>query len=163
MTSPPLSPSAERVRDAAARLGLAITIREMPQSTRTADEAASACGCRIGQIVKSLVFAGADSGEPHLLLVSGQNRVDEAGVAASVGEPLVRPGAAQVRAWTGFAIGGIPPFGHERPMGTFLDHDLLAFDEVWAAAGTPNTVFAIDPRELARATGATIIAMTQQE
>jgi prolyl-tRNA editing enzyme YbaK/EbsC (Cys-tRNA(Pro) deacylase) len=160
MTSPPPSPSAERVRDAAARLGLAIAIREMPQSTRTADEAASACGCRIGQIVKSLVFAGEASGEPHLLLVSGENRVDEAGVAASIGEALVRPGAAQVRAWTGFAIGGIPPFGHERPMKTFLDRDLLAFDVVWAAAGTPNAVFAIDPRELARATGAAIIPMT---
>ncbi len=161
MTSPPLSPSAERVRDAAARLGLAIAIREMPQSTRTADEAASACGCSIGQIVKSLVFAGGASGEPHLLLVSGKNRVDEAGVAASIGESLVRPGAAQVRAWTGFAIGGIPPFGHERPMKTFLDRDLLAFDEVWAAAGTPNAVFEINPRELARATGATIIALAQ--
>lgn len=156
----PLPPSAERVREAGVRLGLAVAIREMPQSTRTAAEAAAACGCGTAQIVKSLVFAGAVSGEPYLLLVSGRNRVDEAGVAAAVGEALARPDAAQVRAWTGFAIGGIPPFGHDRPMRTFIDRDLLAFDTVWAAAGTPNAVFPADPQALAAATRATAIGMT---
>ena len=156
----PLPPSAERVRAAALRLGLSVAIREMPQSTRTAEEAAAACGCSVAQIVKSLVFAGATSGEPCLLLVSGRNRVDQAGVAAAIGEALVRPDAAQVRAWTGFAIGGIPPFGHDRSLRTYLDCDLLAFETVWAAAGTPHAVFAADPRALAAATGARTIRMT---
>jgi prolyl-tRNA editing enzyme YbaK/EbsC (Cys-tRNA(Pro) deacylase) len=159
----PLPPSAERVREAAARLGLAVSIREMPQSTRTAEEAAAACGCRVGQIVKSLVFAGAASGEPYLLLVSGQNRVDQAGVAAAIGEVLDRPDAARVRAWTGFSIGGIPPFGHDQPMRTFIDRDLLTYDTVWAAAGTPSAVFAADPRALAAATDAVTIRMTARE
>jgi prolyl-tRNA editing enzyme YbaK/EbsC (Cys-tRNA(Pro) deacylase) len=159
----PLPPSSERVREAAARLGLAVSIREMPQSTRTAEEAAAACGCRVGQIVKSLVFAGAASGEPYLLLVSGQNRVDQAGVATAIGEVLDRPDAARVRAWTGFSIGGIPPFGHDQPMRTFIDRDLLTYDTVWAAAGTPSAVFAADPRALAAATDAVTIRMTARE
>jgi prolyl-tRNA editing enzyme YbaK/EbsC (Cys-tRNA(Pro) deacylase) len=135
----------------------------MPQSTRTAEEAAAACGCRVGQIVKSLVFAGAASGEPYLLLVSGQNRVDQAGVATAIGEVLDRPDAARVRAWTGFSIGGIPPFGHDQPMRTFIDRDLLTYDTVWAAAGTPSAVFAADPRALAAATDAVTIRMTARE
>ncbi len=159
----PLPPSAERVREAAARLGLAVSIREMPQSTRTAEEAAAACSCRVGQIVKSLVFAGAASGEPYLLLVSGPNRVDQAGVATAIGEVLDRPDAARVRAWTGFSIGGIPPFGHDQPMRTFIDRDLLTYDTVWAAAGTPNAIFAADPRALAAATDAVTIRMTARE
>ena len=150
------------MQDAADALGLAIEIREMPQSTRTADEAAAACGCTVGQIVKSLVFAGATSGEPVLLLVSGANRVDQNAVAAVVGEALARPDAAQVRAWTGFAIGGIPPFGHATPLRTFLDRDLLAFPRVWAAAGTPNAVFDVDPQALARATAAQMVAVTER-
>jgi prolyl-tRNA editing enzyme YbaK/EbsC (Cys-tRNA(Pro) deacylase) len=159
----PLPPSAEGVRVAAARLGIAVSIREMPQSTRTAEEAAAACGCRVGQIVKSLVFAGAASGEPYLLLVSGQNRVDQAGVATAIGEVLDRPDAARVRAWTGFSIGGIPPFGHDQPMRTFIDRDLLTYDMVWAAAGTPSAVFAADPRALAAATDAVTIRITARE
>jgi prolyl-tRNA editing enzyme YbaK/EbsC (Cys-tRNA(Pro) deacylase) len=107
----PLPSSAQKVQDIARRLNLAIAVREMPQSTRTAEEAAAACGCAVGQIVKSLVFEGSASGQPYLLLVSGANRVDQDGVAATVGETLLRPDAARVRGWTGFAIGGIPPFG----------------------------------------------------
>jgi prolyl-tRNA editing enzyme YbaK/EbsC (Cys-tRNA(Pro) deacylase) len=156
----PVSPSLQKVQRTADSLGLSITVREMPQSTRTADEAATACGCSVGQIVKSLVFAGAESGTPFLLLVSGANRVDQAGVAGVLGEPLVRPDAAQVRDWTGFVIGGIPPFGHETPLRTFIDRDLLAHAEVWAAAGTPNAVFSVDPRALAEAVRATTIAVT---
>lgn len=158
MTSP-LPPSAQKVHDAALALGLAIVIREMPQSTRTAEEAAAACGCAVEQIVKSLVFAGAASGRPYLLLVSGRNRVDQQGVEAILGEGLVRPDATQVRAWTGFAIGGIPPFGHEVKLATAMDRDLLAHPTVWAAAGTPRAVFEVSPQALARATEATIIAV----
>ena len=126
MSGAPLAPSAARVQAAAERLGLTIAVREMPASTRTAEEAAVACGCDLAQIVKSLVFAGRDSGRPYLLLVSGKNRVDEARVAAVVGEPLTRPKADAVRAWTGYAIGGIPPFGHDAELPTFVDEDLLA-------------------------------------
>lgn len=151
-----LPSSTQRVLDAASVLGLAITIREMAQSTRTAEEAAAACGCDLGQIVKSLVFAGATSGKPYLLLVSGRNRVDQAGVESTLGEGLVRPDVRQVRDWTGFAIGGIPPFGHAAPLRTVMDRDLLAYATVWAAAGTPNTVFEVEPSALARATGASI-------
>ena len=98
----------------------------MTAPTRTAEEAASACGVTVGQIVKSLVFSGADSGKPYLLLVSGANRVNEKGVAAHLGEKLKRPDADAVRALTGYAIGGIPPFGHATPLATYMDRDLLA-------------------------------------
>ncbi|MGO4707282.1 YbaK/EbsC family protein [Microvirga sp. 2MCAF38] len=152
-----LPPAAQRVHDAAQGLGLAITIREMPQSTRTAEEAAAACDCHVGQIVKSLVFQGQDSGKPYLLLVSGSNRVDQSGVAKVIGEALTRPDANAVRAWTGFAIGGIPPFAHETALATFMDEDLLPFEIVWAAAGTPNAVFSVAPKNLSQAIGAKVI------
>jgi prolyl-tRNA editing enzyme YbaK/EbsC (Cys-tRNA(Pro) deacylase) len=155
-----LPASAQRVQDAAAHLGLEIAVREMPASTRTAEEAAAACGVTVGQIVKSLVFAGANSGTCYLLLVSGANRVNETTVAATLGEPIVRPDAAKVRATTGYAIGGIPPFGHDQAMPTFFDADLLSYDVVWAAAGTPRAVFAADPARLKDAVAGTVIKMT---
>jgi prolyl-tRNA editing enzyme YbaK/EbsC (Cys-tRNA(Pro) deacylase) len=157
LTDPTLPPSSRKVQEAAERLGLATTVRVMAQPTRTAEEAAAACGCAVVQIVKSLVFQGRTSGSPHLLLVSGKNRVDEDGVAQRVGEALKRPDAAAVRDWTGYAIGGIPPFGHARDLPTWIDEDLLAFDTVWAAAGTPFAVFSVDPKALAAATGAKVI------
>lgn len=148
-----------RVRKAAEALGLAIDPRIMPAETRSAEDAARACGCTVGRIVKSLVFRGVESGQPVLLLVSGANRVDEKVASGLVGEPIVRPDAAFVRAETGFAIGGIPPFGHARPLTTYIDRDLIVHQTVWAAAGTPNAVFEIDPCRLAAATGAVIVAM----
>jgi prolyl-tRNA editing enzyme YbaK/EbsC (Cys-tRNA(Pro) deacylase) len=159
-TTTALPPSALKVRQAADRLVLDITIREMPQSTRTAEEAAAACGCDVAQIVKSLVFAGKASGRPYLLLVSGKNRVNEKAVAAIIGEALTRPDAQKVRDWTGFAIGGIPPFGHAIELPVFVDEELLAFDVVWAAAGTPFAVFAVEPQALARAVRARTIRVT---
>jgi prolyl-tRNA editing enzyme YbaK/EbsC (Cys-tRNA(Pro) deacylase) len=155
-----LPPSAVKVRDAAERLGLSVAIRAMPQSTRTAEEAAAACGCEVGQIVKSLVFAGKTSGAPYLLLVSGRNRVAEEAVGDLVGEALRRPNAQAVRDWTGFAIGGIPPFGHAAAMPVFVDEDLLGYDRVWAAAGTPFAVFAVEPKALASALAAKVIRVT---
>jgi prolyl-tRNA editing enzyme YbaK/EbsC (Cys-tRNA(Pro) deacylase) len=149
-----LPDSARRVAAAAEALGLVIEVREMPQSTRTAADAAIACGCAVAQIVKSLIFRGAESNAPILLLVSGQNRVDERLVAETIGEALARADAAFVRAATGFAIGGVPPLGHASSLATFVDEHLLTFDVVWAAAGTPSTVFSVDPQALARATGA---------
>jgi prolyl-tRNA editing enzyme YbaK/EbsC (Cys-tRNA(Pro) deacylase) len=152
--------SAARVQAAADALRIPIRVREMPAATRTAEEAAAACGCPVAAIVKSLVFLGADSDRPYLLLVSGRNRVDETGVAAQLGEALKRPDAAAVRALTGYAIGGIPPFGHTSPIATFIDPDLLGFDEVWAAAGTPHAVFAVAPALLMERTGAQVLRMT---
>jgi prolyl-tRNA editing enzyme YbaK/EbsC (Cys-tRNA(Pro) deacylase) len=153
----PLPESARRVEAAAAALGLKIEIRDMPQSTRTAADAAVACGCAVAQIVKSLIFRGVESNAPILLLVSGQNRVDEPLAGQAIGEPLARADAVFVRGATGFAIGGIPPFGHASAIATYIDEHLLTFDVVWAAAGTPSTVFSVDPRALASVTGATAI------
>lgn len=154
-----LPDSAKRVQQAAERLGLAVTVREMPASTRTAEEAAAACGVTVGQIVKSLVFQGAGSKRAYLLLVSGKNRVDEGRAAQAIGETLARPDAQAVRALTGFAIGGIPPFGHASALPTFMDVDLLAYDVVFAAAGTPRAVFAVDPAKLREAIGARVMPM----
>ncbi len=155
----PLPSSAQRVADAAGKLGLTPQIVTMASSTRTAEEAAAACRCEVGQIVKSLVFRGAKSGMPYLILVSGKNRVNEQKVANVIGEALVRPDAAYVRATTGFAIGGIPPFGHDQPLKTFMDADLLAYGDVWTAAGTPNCVMRLKPKDLLAKTGAMAITV----
>jgi prolyl-tRNA editing enzyme YbaK/EbsC (Cys-tRNA(Pro) deacylase) len=154
-----LKDAARRVQERAAGLGLTIEVRRMPGSTRTAEDAAAACGCAVGQIVKSLVFKGRTSGKPYLLLVSGANRVDEKGVAGVIGEPLTRPDAQFVRDVTGYAIGGIPPIGHDRPLATYFDRDLLQYDVVWAAAGTPESVFPVAPALLAEKSGASVISV----
>ncbi len=153
----PLKPAAQRVETAACALGLNVQVRSMDQSTRTAEDAAAACGCSVGQIVKSLVFRGKDSGRPYLLLVSGSNRVNEKAVAEVLGEMLVRPDAQYVRDITGYAIGGIPPVGHATPITTYLDQDLLTYDIVWAAAGTPESVFSVSPAELRDKAGANVM------
>lgn len=155
----PLPASAQRVADAAKHLGLVTQIVTMADSTRTAEEAAAACGCEVGQIVKSLVFRGANSGMPYLLLVSGKNRVDEKKAAKVIGESLARPDAAYVRGTTGFAIGGIPPFGHAQPLKTFMDADLLTYADVWTAAGTPHCVMRLKPQELQAKTQAVTISV----
>jgi prolyl-tRNA editing enzyme YbaK/EbsC (Cys-tRNA(Pro) deacylase) len=152
-----LPDAVQRVANAARAAGLAIDVKVMPASTRTAEDAAAACGCDVAQIVKSLIFKGKASGRPYLLLVSGGNRVNEKAMAATLGEEIVRPDADFVRAATGFAIGGIPPLGHATPLTPWLDEDLLQFGTVWAAAGPPSAVFAVDPKALAAATGATIV------
>jgi prolyl-tRNA editing enzyme YbaK/EbsC (Cys-tRNA(Pro) deacylase) len=156
---PALKPAAQRVQDALAAKGLEASVRHMPQATRSAAEAAAACGCSLGQIVKSLLFRGATSGKPYLLLVSGANRVNEQGVAAVIGEALRRPDADDVREVTGFSIGGIPPLGHRTPLITLMDAALLDYDLVWAAAGTPDSVFPVAPDRLAAAAEARIIAV----
>ena len=149
--------STDRVKAAAEAAGLAIDIREMPQSTRTAVEAAAACKCSVAQIVKSLIFKKATSGEPVLLLVSGKNRVDEKAVKAAIGDTLARIDANDVRELTGFAIGGVAPLGSLIPLETYIDAELLAYETVWAAAGAPHAVFAVAPKALAEATRASVI------
>ncbi len=143
----------DRVRAALRAAGLPAEIREFPAGTRTAEDAARALGTTAAQIVKSLVFLA--DGRPVLALVSGANRVDERKLAAACGaQQVVKADAATVRAATGFAIGGVPPVGHSRPLRTFLDRDLLVHPVVYAAAGTPTAVFPISPTDLLRACGA---------
>jgi prolyl-tRNA editing enzyme YbaK/EbsC (Cys-tRNA(Pro) deacylase) len=156
-----LKPASARVRAAAAAAGLAVDIVTHAQSTRTAEEAAAACGCAVGRIVKSLVFQGKTSGAPILLLVSGANRVNEKGVAAAIGEPLKRPDATYVRDVTGFAIGGIPPLGHARGIETLVDAHLLTLDGLWAAAGHPNSLFALTAQELVRMTNGRVAEVAE--
>lgn len=153
----PLPSRAQRVAETARELGLSPEIVTMANSTRTAEEAAAACRCDVGQIVKSLVFRGATSGTPYLLLVSGKNRVNEREAAKVIGEALARPDAAYVRDTTGYAIGGIPPFGHDIALKTFIDADLLDYADVWTAAGTPHCVMRLNPRDLQAKTGAVTI------
>ncbi len=153
-----LPESAQRVAEAARLAGLEIRVLEMSQGTRSAEDAARACDCAVDQIVKTLVFVGLDSGKPYLLLVSGAHRVDETGIAEILGEGLRRPDAKTVRALTGFAIGGVAPFGHPEPIATVIDAHLLDYDVVWAAAGTPHCVFSVAPDALKAATGARIAA-----
>jgi prolyl-tRNA editing enzyme YbaK/EbsC (Cys-tRNA(Pro) deacylase) len=150
--------SARRVQAALHELGLDAEVAELADSTRTAPEAAAAVGCELGAIVKSLVFRGASSGEAVLVLVSGDRRADEAALARALGEPVERADADWVREVTGYAIGGVPPIGHPAPVRTLMDDGLERFEVVWAAAGTPRTVFPIAPDELARVTSARPLA-----
>ncbi|MFK7944131.1 MAG: YbaK/EbsC family protein [Paracoccaceae bacterium] len=150
-----MSKSVKRVQRAAVDLGLSIEVKRMGASTRTAEDAANACGCEVARIVKSLIFTGEDSGDLVLLLVSGANRVDMDKASAAVGEPLARADANDVRARTGFAIGGVSPIGHLTAPKIWIDKTLMQFETVWAAAGAPDAVFEITPAELVAATGAT--------
>jgi prolyl-tRNA editing enzyme YbaK/EbsC (Cys-tRNA(Pro) deacylase) len=144
--------NAAKVLDAARELGLHVDVRRFPDGTRTAADAAAAIGVPVGAIVKSLVFAV--DGEVVMALVSGANQLDEAKLAhAAGGERCERVDASVVREATGFAIGGVPPFGHPTKLRVFVDPDLLSYDEVWAAAGTANDVFGVGPNELVQASG----------
>jgi len=145
-----LHPNARRVHEAAAALGLDIEIRRFPEGTKTAADAAAAIGCEVGQIVKSLIFAV--DGEIVLAYVSGANQLDEKKLAAAAGGlRCQRVDADAVREATGYPIGGVPPFGHATQLRIFIDPDLLAHAEVWAAAGTWNDVFGIEPNRLVEA------------
>ncbi len=153
----PLKESARRVQEALAARGFDFQAREFPASTRTSAEAAAAIGCAVGQIAKSLIFRAKSTGRPVLVIASGANRVDEKALARLLGEPIGRADAEFVRSATGFAIGGVPPLGHATPMVTLIDRDLLAFAEIWAAAGTPNAVFRLTPDVLTAVTGGEIV------
>ncbi len=138
---------AERLR----ALGLDVEVREFPEGTHTAQDAADAIGCPVAAIVKSLVFTL--DGEPLLALVSGANRVDTAALGARLGGTLGKADARAVKEATGYSIGGVPPLAHARPLRTVVDEDLLALEVLWAAAGTASSVFAIDPADLVRLAG----------
>ncbi len=150
---------AQKVQNALLAAGSASQVQELPDSTRTALEAAQACGCQVGQIVKSLVFLLNPPGEAILALVSGANRVNEAALGQRLNGKLGKATADQVLQSTGFVIGGVSPLGHTASLPIYLDEDLLQYDVVWAAAGTPHAVFPIDPRELQRITAATVVSV----
>jgi prolyl-tRNA editing enzyme YbaK/EbsC (Cys-tRNA(Pro) deacylase) len=129
-----------------AESGIGVAVKRFPEGTRTAVDAAKAVGCEVDQIVKSLVFVA--GGRPVVALVSGGNRLDETRLAAVAGEPVAKADAQTARAATGYAIGGVPPFGHATDVPVFMDRDLLGYGVVWAAAGRPDSVFEISPARL---------------
>jgi prolyl-tRNA editing enzyme YbaK/EbsC (Cys-tRNA(Pro) deacylase) len=151
-----LSASAQKVQDALIALGYTFTVLEMEQHTRTAQQAADAVGCTLGQIAKSLIFKCLNSGKAILVLTSGVNRVSEVDFSAQLQEPIGRADPEFVRAATGFAIGGVPPVAHPQPLETYIDEDLLTYPTIWAAAGTPFAVFELTPIQLIAITAGTV-------
>jgi Cys-tRNA(Pro) deacylase len=143
-----------RVEAALAAAGIESEVLHTPESARTAEDAAATIGTSVAQIVKSLVFTC--DGSPVLALVSGTNRLDTKALGALAGGRIERADADLVRSATGYAIGGIPPLGHATPLPTWIDRDLLAFDVIWAAAGTPTAVFPVAPEALVRASGGVV-------
>ena len=154
-----LSAAAQRVQDALKALGVTSQVVELPESTRSAAEAAQAIGCRVEQIVKSLVFRGQSTNRPILAIVSGGNRVDEEKLAVLVAEPVAKADAEYVRQRTGYAIGGVPPVGHVESLVCVVDEDLLQYEQIWAAAGTPRAVFRLTPADLQRITDGRVVSV----
>ncbi len=148
-----MSKSLKRVKKALEDLGIATEIQELGEA-RTAQQAADAAGCELDQIAKSIIFRGETSGQAILFLTAGGNRVDDSKASALAGEPLGKADAALIRAQTGFAIGGVAPVGHLNPIRAFLDPRLLEFTQIWAAAGTPHHIFALDSADLPRISNA---------
>jgi prolyl-tRNA editing enzyme YbaK/EbsC (Cys-tRNA(Pro) deacylase) len=151
---PATHPTALRTSQLLRDAGVDTNVVEFEQPTRTSAEAAAAIGCSIAEIAKSIVFRGKNSGQAVVVIASGENRVSEAKVAAKLGEPLLRADADFVRTTTGYAIGGVPPLGHAQRVTLLLDEDLRRFETVWAAAGTPFSVFPLRPDQLRSLTGA---------
>ncbi len=154
-----LSPSVQRVQDALGSLGFSHQVVELPASTRTSAEAAQAVGCQVGQIAKSLVFQGKNTHQPVLVIASGANRVNEQKMADIISEPLGKADADYVRKHTGFAIGGVPPVGHVEKIEIFIDEDLLQYEEIWAAAGSPHAVFKLTPPDLLKMTNGRVLSI----
>jgi prolyl-tRNA editing enzyme YbaK/EbsC (Cys-tRNA(Pro) deacylase) len=152
-----LSPSAQKIQDALHSLGYNYTVIEHTESTRTAQEAAERAGCALGQIVKSLIFRGKESGKPIIVLTSGANRVDEKRISGYAGEGIGKADADFVRAVTGFVIGGVPPLGHVQKIETYMDEDFLQYETIWAAAGTPNAIFELKTSDLQKMTDAKVV------
>jgi prolyl-tRNA editing enzyme YbaK/EbsC (Cys-tRNA(Pro) deacylase) len=154
-----LSASARKVQEALEAQGVACRVVEMKATTRSAKEAAEAVGCQVGQIAKSIIFKGKDTQQPILVIASGPNRVNEKKISRLIAEPLLKADADFVREHTGFVIGGVPPFGHRSLLKTFIDEDLLKFEEIWAAAGTPHAVFKLTPQDLKKITAGQVVCI----
>jgi Cys-tRNA(Pro) deacylase len=155
-----MSSSVERVRQALVAHGLHVEITEFSQSTATSQQAADALGVPVATIVKSLVFLAGE--EPILVLASGANQVDTEKLARAAGAKVRRPDADRVKEATGFVIGGVAPVGHAHPLPTYIDADLLRYDRLWAAAGSPYAVFPITPQELVRITGGRVVDLKRE-
>lgn len=155
-----LSQSAMKVQQILNAYGLQLEVVELPTSTRTAQEAAQAIGCLVGQIAKSIIFQSLKSHQPVLVIASGSNRVSEKVIEGLIGESVGKADADFVRQHTGFVIGGVPPVGHTEQLRTFIDLDLLSYPEIWAAAGTPQAVFRLTPDDLIRITDGKVIQVT---
>ena len=154
-----LSASAQKVQEVLHAYGLTCQVVELPASTHTSQEAADAVGCQLGQIAKSLVFKGKQTQKPILVITSGANRVNEKKLQEFVAEPIQKADAEFIREKTGFAIGGIPPIGHRERLETFIDEDLLQYEEIWAAAGTPHAVFKLTPSDLKKMVAGQVVSV----
>lgn len=155
-----LSKSAESVQKSLLEKGVECVVVELAQSTRTAQDAATTIGCEVGQIVKSLLFCTKETRKPVLVLASGVNRVDEKIIQSYVGEKIIKADADFTRAVTGFAIGGIPPLGHQSHIAhIYIDEDLLKYETLWAAAGTPYAVFSLPAQKLQTITDGKVISI----
>lgn len=157
-----LKPSAQKVQDALHALGFQFEVVELPASTRSAADAAQAVGCQVGQIAKSLIFKSKGTPRPILIIASGANRVDVGKIGQLTGEAISKADADFVRKRTGFSIGGVPPVGHFEPLETFIDEDLLTYEQIWAAAGTPHAVFQLTSSDLVEMTGGRV-AMVKED
>ncbi|WPC39269.1 YbaK/EbsC family protein [Clostridium sp. JS66] len=154
-----LKKSAQKVQNVLNEFGFELNVVELSDSTRTAQEAANTIGCTVSQIAKSLIFKGKASQKPILIIASGTNRVNEKVIKEHIGEKLQKADADFVLEHTGFAIGGIPPIGHKDSIITLIDEDLMQYDEIWSAAGTPNAVFKLTPKILVEITKGDIISI----
>jgi prolyl-tRNA editing enzyme YbaK/EbsC (Cys-tRNA(Pro) deacylase) len=154
-----LKSSAQKVQKELQGRGLNCKVVQMQKTTRTAKDAARAVGCEVGQIVKSLIFKSKRSRKPILVVASGVNRVNEKVLGKQISEPVKMANPEFVREMTGFAIGGVPPVGHQNPLTIFIDEDLLQYEEIWAAAGTPHAVFKLTPDELKSITAGKVISV----
>ncbi|HOL39515.1 MAG TPA: YbaK/EbsC family protein [Dictyoglomaceae bacterium] len=149
-----------KIKEILEKFSVQAEILEFSESTKTSEEAAKAIGCSVGQIAKSIIFKGKTSEKPILVIASGLNRVNEKKLAEIIGEEIEKANANFVREKTGFVIGGVPPFGHKEKILTFIDEDLMKYEFIWAAAGTPNSVFKIKPEELVKITKGSITSLS---
>lgn len=154
-----LSPSVQKVQNALKALGFSNDVMELESTTRTSAEAAQAVGCRVEQIAKSILFKSKQTDKPILVIASGPNRVNEKRIEEFISEPLGKADADYVRKHTGFVIGGVPPVGHLENLDIFIDEDLLKYEEIWAAAGSPNALFRLTPSDLVQMTGGRIVSI----
>ena len=155
--SHPLSPSPQKVHEALKILGFENQVVELQVTTRTSADAAEAVGCQVEQIAKSIIFRGKQTQKSILVIASGPNRVNEKRIEELISEPLGKADADYVRKHTGFVIGGVPPIGHLEKIEILIDEDLLKYEEIWAAAGSPNAVFKLTPSELVKMTGGRVV------
>ena len=158
-----LKGNAREVQDELKQMGVKLQVLELPQTTRTAQNAADAIGCEIGQIVKSIIMRTKMSSRALCVLTSGTNQVDEQKVERWIGEPVKMADPDFVKKATGFSIGGVAPVGHSNPIITLIDEDLLNYAEIWAAAGTPNAVFRLTPMDLLRITRSIAIRVAKED